>query len=120
MPKKFIIQSFRLCLALVLLAGCSGAAKKDPIPKFNKGARIRVQPHDESPSIIMYSVCMVQEGIVVGVAGRSDETVVLDRMLRFKAPDGEERACTGEMWWYKVQAGEPPATGWLMERDLAK
>lgn len=120
MSKKLVNQGFRLGLALLLLAACSGGAKKDPIPKFNKGARITVQPKDESPSIIMYTNCMIQEATVVGVAGRNDETEVIDRMLRFKSTDGEERACTGDQWWYKITAGEPPTVGWLPEEDLVK
>lgn len=119
MSNNILKQSFRLGLLLILLTGC-GAPKKDPIPKFNKGANITVQPKEDQPSIVMYTNCMIQEATVVGVAGRNDETEVLDRMLRFKSPDGQERACTGDQWWYKITAGEPPVQGWLPEKDLAK
>lgn len=119
MSNNIFIHSFRLGLLVLLLAGC-GTPKKDPIPKFNKGADISVQPNEDQPSIVMYTNCMVQEATVVGVAGRNDETEVLDRMLRFKSSNGEERACTGDQWWYKITAGEPPVEGWLPEKDLAK
>ncbi len=119
MSNNNLVNVFRLGLAVLLLAGCAGP-KKDPIPKFNKGARVRVEGKDESPSVVMYTNCMIQESTIVGVAGRNDETEVIDRMLRFKSSDGQERACTGDQWWYKIEAGEPPVKGWLPEEDLSK